>query len=194
MKTVFNSRILLAFAAVCASTSVARGQTSGRISFALDVQDDSIGGVISSVLRGALRSLGDVEVVTPAERPDFVLEGVVLCSPTCATWQSVSGAFRLYSRVTEDIVRMALQTSGIRAADTTVRRMAGVLSRAEFSRQSWVVTWGRQRYEAAAREFVGGIDSQCLEPLRMDRRLASANTAEARKELLDAIIRRKPTC
>jgi hypothetical protein len=155
-------------------------QSPARLRVSVQVEDDSIGGVISSGFRSAFRSLGDIDVVSAAENPDVVLEGVVLCVPECASnWSAVHLSLRLWAPVTRSLLVSDLAFAGIRAADSSVAKLSAILSGAQFTRNTWVATWGRSKYDAEARTLVATIDSRCLEEIRRIRRIQAMPEVKA---------------
>lgn len=160
-----------------------------------NIEDDSIGGAVSSVLRSSLRSLGDIDVVTSRENADFYLDGIAICNDACADWSAVNFAFRLYTRFTEESIRGSAGVYKLKLADSTVRRIVQVFDTAEQTHLTWVVKWGRARYEQAAREFIAEIDNRCLERTRIAQRLDATKAVEAREALVNALLDpRRPRC
>lgn len=155
------------------------------ISIAVEIQDST--NQLSSAFSSSLRQLGDVRVVGLSEQPDYVLSGVAMCNPNCASLTSYSVALRLYSpfnRLTADmLVRLALR--GTRPVSTQIRDSLRAqfwrsLSFYEVTLNTSVVYWGRrQRYEQAVREFVRDIDSRCFDGIRAMQRVAASDDTAA---------------
>ncbi|MGH7428005.1 MAG: hypothetical protein ACREJ4_06565 [Candidatus Methylomirabilaceae bacterium] len=150
-----------------------------RLKVSIDLDDST--GVLQSAFASAFRSLGDINVVTTEEDPDFVLEGVALCSPSCADPLSYSLALRFYSPFQYTVARSIAEAwippnAQRRSArlDSLTSLIWSRIEGAELTHQSWVVDWGRDRYEQEVRELVREIDSGCLERHRAQRRALSS--------------------
>lgn len=177
------SALVLATLFVCASMR-AHAQ---KLSISVNMTDSAAGGLFSSAFSNAFRSLGDVEVVSLFEKPALVLEGVVMCEPShCTNARSYSLSLRLYSpfsEATADFVAFLVTPSLPRAThqarlDSATALISMALSEYENSHMTWTATWGSNRYEQAVREFVGTINSQCLEKKRaFGRMMASRDTS-----------------
>jgi hypothetical protein len=186
----------------------ARSAGAQKIKVAVSVTDSSAGRVFQSAFSAAFRALGDIVVVTTAERPEYVLDGVVLCAPTCVNPASYAASIRFYSPILRDVA-VALAYRVLRsspamptgAARTSLMRRAAdsladsvmfpMLDGYELTHGSWVVTWGRQRYEQAVREFVGRIDADCFDKQRALLRLVAANYDTTALKAYDEFIRSK---
>jgi hypothetical protein len=155
-----------------------------RLKVAVDVDDST--GVLQSAFASAFRSLGDISVVTPEEDPDFVLDGVVLCDPSCTDALSYTLALRFSSpfhytaatSIAETWIPANAQRRTTRV-DSLAKLIWSRIEGAELTHQSWVLDWGRDRYEQEVRELVREIDTGCLERHRVLRRaLASGARAQ----------------
>ena len=179
-------------------------QVTTRLKVATDFTDST--GVVTSAFASALRSLGDVDVVTTREDPDLVIEAVVLClgSTGCTDPESYVLAIRLYepanlntamsvSLLVPSARRLSYEAALFRA-DTLGRRILPALKGLERSRMMWAARWGRLRYEEQAREMVRTIDSQCFEKLRQVRRAAQLISDSAETANLQAILSRHWLC
>jgi hypothetical protein len=171
------------FAAVSSSL---HAQQQERLRIAVAIDDDSIGGVLSSAFRGALRSLGDVDIVLSAEDPDWILEGSFLCTPGCIDVTEVSGSIRLIYPLSKTDVSRDLRTVGIRAPDSIVTKLAGMLARFQYTRAAWTVKWGKARFTEAPRAFVARLDAQCFEPHRVFTRIIAMPEGPVKHAATDA--------
>jgi len=61
------------------------------------------GRVFQSAFSAAFRALGDIVLVTRGEKPDYILDGVVLCSPSCDNVLSYSVSLRFYSPLSREV-------------------------------------------------------------------------------------------
>jgi hypothetical protein len=172
------------FLALALGLNAAQAQ---KIRVAVSVADTAVGGIFSSAFAAAFRALGDVEVVTKSEKPQYVLNGVVLCNPNCRNALSYSLALRLYSPFPDDLgLDLAGEIVPVEPAKTYPTRLDSALKAIherldsyENNHWIWVVSWGRTAYEQAVREFVGQIDAKCLETSRrMNRAVASRDSSQ----------------
>jgi hypothetical protein len=155
-----------------------------RIRVAISMTDSV--GVISSALSSALRGLGDIDVVTVGENPRLILAGVVMCNPqdSCRDATGYVVALRLYRPFTmntaETIVPLLPTGSGLQApADSVSRTLYRYLKNYTYEYSQWVLSWGRNRFESAARSFIAQIDTECLAALRAWDRVSVGPTSEA---------------
>ena len=163
--------------------SVSSRETSAQESPAhlrvvVSVEEPVTKGAIASAFRAALRGLGDVDVVTASEDPDFVLEAVFMCENEASDCRSNVGAIHVYSPLRESAVRDVTYLSGAKEPDSVVKKMASYFASYEYPRKLLTVVWGSQRYDDAARRFIGQLDSQCFERVRRYRRAATMPPAE----------------
>jgi hypothetical protein len=174
----------------------AHAQNSGvrRLTVAVAVEDDSIGGIISSAMRAAVRSLGDVDIVGAKESPDFVIEGIILCDGSCSRTPSVAASIQVWSVLTFDDLQHKLQWAGIVASDSATRILQQTLTSYRHERSSWVARWGRDRWEPAARQLVARIDSGCFEQLRTSLRILAMPLGEARNSAAKAFVEKQWNC
>jgi hypothetical protein len=153
--------------------SPARAQ---KLKVALDITDSTA--IFESSFASAFRLLGDIEVVTTEESPDYVLEGVVLCRPRCTDAISYALAVRWYEPVEYGTARRVSWQwlPGLGSERRSVQRDSlskliwDAIEGSEWNHMSWVLTWGRERYEQGVRELVREIDARCLERRRALRR------------------------
>ena len=150
------------------------------ITVAISITDST--GQFVSAFSAAFRGLGDVEVVSLAEHPQYALGGVVLCSPDCRQPSQFSVALRLYSpatpvtaRVWANIVAPVAGGSVQAVRDSVEDLLWGLLWRYERTHKQWVAIWGRGRYEQAMREFVRRIDYLCFDRVRALELVAAAD-------------------
>jgi hypothetical protein len=158
-----------------------------KIRVAVDMTDSAAAGVFSSAFSTAFRSLGDVEVVSVLEKPELVLQGVVLCtSSDCANTSWYALSLRLYSPYDPDVgwylaraLIPSLPNSTHQARlDSAAKVVNEMLADYEESHMTWTVHWSRVGYEQSVREFVGRIDARCLEKKRAFQRvMASSDTS-----------------
>jgi hypothetical protein len=144
------------------------------ITVGVDIDDSTK--QFSSAFAAALRQLGDIQVVPVTDRPDYVLEGVVMCSPDCERRTSYVVSLRFYSPVNRSSASSLANLALRRVMPTTQALRDSVeeaiwrrISFLESSHGSWVATWGRNRYEQAIREHVREIDASCFERVRAER-------------------------
>ena len=157
---------------------VVGAQDSIRV--AVEIADEETGGVFQSVFASAFRRLGDVVVVSRAERPDYVLAGVVLClAESCSGAESYAVALRLYQPANSSLARFIVDLvvdvvgahpsrSTIDSLYTTAREMHADY---EVTHMTWALRWGWARVEQGAQELVSEIDTQCLEKTRAAHRI-----------------------
>lgn len=133
-----------------------------RIKVAIAIDDSAARRVFQGAFVAAFRSLGDVDVITQAEGPDYILTGVVLCDPSaCENPTGYAASLRLYSPFSEFSARLLVMsvlriTPQIRRAALVDSLTGAVAQRLRFyeeTHQEWVVRWGRNRYEQAIREL-----------------------------------------
>src|SRR5260221_7748484 len=194
-------RLTVILSSLALSTGVSAAQSTARLRVATDFADST--GVVTSAFASALRSLGDVDVVTTKEDPDLVIEAVVLClgRTACVDPESYVLAIRLYepanlntamqiSLLVPSSRRLTYEEALFRA-DTLGRRILPALQGLQRSHMMWAARWGRLRYDDQARELVQTIDSQCFEKLRQARRAAQLSSDSAETATLQGILSRK---
>lgn len=172
----------------CLSTAeTASSQESFRIS--LEVTEDTPG-LFASAFGGALRSLGDVVVVGEEEDADYFLRAVVLCDQNeCKGSNSYSLSILFGRKLRARDLALALFSAARpesldqiqqRALYERALKQEEAISSKDFEVifRHTMVAWGRDRYQAAAREFVAEIDRVCLENDRAFNRLDQASSAE----------------
>ncbi len=182
----------ITLAVLLATAPVAEGQ---KFRVAVSMSDSAAEGVFGSAFSAAFRALGDVEVVSLREKPEFVLSGVVLCNISdCASAVSYSLSLRLYSPFSPAMgLRLAAALIPALPAETRATRLDSATSQVnslmasyELTRMSWSANWGRQRYEQAIVEFVRQVDSHCLEPQRVIRRAVAGASSGSGFGAIDA--------
>jgi hypothetical protein len=160
-----------------------------RIRVAVSIQDTLADRVFQGAFAAAFRSLGDVDVVTLAEQPQYVLSGVVLCDPSsCKNVLSYTAALRFWSPLGPSTARYIAMTAIPSTPQSTFAARADsvgtlviwpMLRGFEVTHETWVASWGRDRYEQAVRELVRQIDTDCLEQSRAWSRATAAGTDTA---------------
>lgn len=190
-------RYLIAWTLLTILPASAYGQAQ-RIRLAVSISDSATAGIFGSAFSSAFRSLGDVDVVGVTEKPQYVLDGVVMCEPKdCTAALSYDLSLRLYSPyeittgqyLAVSIVSPTPKATYRTRVDSAANTINLMLDGYERSHMTWTANWGRQRYEQAIREMVGRIDSQCLDKQRaLNRLFASQDTARfaAYKSLIDS--------
>jgi hypothetical protein len=170
-----------------------------RIKIAVDMTDST--GLFQSAFASAFRSLGDVELVTMREGPQYVLEGVVLCRDNCRDASAYVLALTLYEpmqRSTSEFLT-SLARRGQPPPRTTRSDSMGPNERVwrtlRWYRKpinSWVMYWGRDRYERAVLEKVREIDSECLDVARALERAGAAGIESEAWAAYEALSSQKP--
>jgi len=169
-----------------AVVAVPASAVAQRLQIAVTVGDSATGGIFTSRLAAAFRALGDIDVVSVGENPDYVLEGVVLCSPKpCDDAISYAIALRLYeplryttARFIADYALNPNSTRRTKVADSLTATIWELIQGYERTHMTWAATWGRKAYEQAIKEFVAEIDAKCLEKLRALRRLSLSHSQD----------------
>ncbi len=158
---------------------LARGTGLHAQQFRIAVNLIEHGAVVTSQLSAALRSLGDVVVVTTAEPHDYRLDGVVLCSPSderCETFAVALSLSELFNPVSGTQVLSVALSSPRRplshAQDSTLARTLSGLTR-DYGKSLglWVTLWPRATVTSSVSAFVSELDQNCLEWKRMERRM-----------------------
>ena len=156
------------------------------VSVGLEVTENT-GGVMESAFRSALRSFGDVTVVTAAERPRLLLRVVVLCRPEGDRCQQATGyavsvslaeplnRMDVVAAVTVAVGRLEPSTQ-LSASTRAVLTTALEQSTSGFERyvMAWAAIWGREVYRRGVDELLSQFDSRCLERIRLFRRQSEA--------------------
>ena len=171
------------------AASSLHAQVAAKIAVSID--DDSK--QFASAFSSAFRQLGDVQVVSVQEDPDYVLSGVVLCQPNCSSVATYSASLRLYKpfpRVGASSVlilaRSRYDTVMGAGRDSSENDVYEFLEGYEKTIDTWVAQWGRQRYEQSIRELVRSIDGRCFEPVRaFQRAVAQRDTSLIRRAATD---------
>lgn len=166
-------RAVFALAALACYPGILVAQ-SRRITVAVNVADSAADGIFQSALSSALRSLGDVDVVSLGEEADYLLHGAALCSnDSCNDALSYSLALVLAEPTSRaDAEMAAIQWIGgayattADARDSLTNIVWQVMKGRELVHMTWVVQWGRNRYEQATREFVRTLDAGCFDRIR----------------------------
>lgn len=145
----------------------------------VSVTEDT-GGIFRSAFAGALRSLGDVEVVETTNASNIDLHIVVLCvDVACQEARSFATSVRLSSKPTATEIWLRLYQADSARVRLLVPReglsswvfaLEPPFRDLEIVHASWVQLTGRQRIEEQVRELVARIDTQCLEKHRLNTR------------------------
>lgn len=177
---------------------------SQRIKVAVSIQDSATGRVFQGAFASAFRSLGDVDLVTLAERPRYVISGVVLCEPaSCQNPTYYTAALRFWSPMDESTGRLlALRATPRIPAATYMARADSLFTSVvwpmlvgyEETHTTWAAEWGRSRYEQSVRELVRLIDTDCFERTRAWNRAASTTDTAAIAAINRAIDARTWLC
>lgn len=185
------TRLTISFCLLAAASLPAQ-----RVKVAVSISDSAARGVLQGAFVAAIRSLGDVDVVTSAEEPHYVLSGVVLCDPSsCQNPVSYSASLRLYSPLSKLVARVVVasvlprtpQTGRLQRLDSLSQLAWRRLRFYEETHGEWVVAWGRERYEQAVREWVRRLDSQCFEKQRATERWAAEEDTTKAAAILNEI-------
>jgi len=178
------------------------GQTA-HLRVAVAITDSETNGLYTSAFSSAFRSLGDVDVVSLAESPQYVLEGVVVCLPDdCENAQSYTLSLRLYSpfdTAFAHVVALLLVTPLPEAtyqarADSAASVLSSAYVRYEETHETWSVAWGRLKYEQGVLSLVREIDAQCLDKARISNRLFATPHANSLQTLSSALAPKKWIC
>ena len=143
-----------------------------NLSVAVNLTDSAAGSVFQSGFAAGFRSLGDVDVVSLTDNPDYVLAGVAICQPAdCRDPLSYSLALRLYEPISIThaqtiAMRVVPREYLARNSDSVISKLYRAVRYYENSHMLWVVTWGRTRYEQSMRELVREIDAGCFDRIR----------------------------
>lgn len=144
------------------------------IRVAVAIQDSTVGGVISSTVRAALRNLGDVALVQPSERPRFIVKGLVLCGSSdgrCAQESFFTFTLRVVTPLTESILSAVVSAPQFTPTDSALWRMTGHLSEYVMEGPEWIARFGRGTYDSEIRTIVAELDAKCFEDERQMERL-----------------------
>ena len=179
-RAIFRQLTIGAF--VLATVGPASAQDSIRVAVAID---DRTGGLFQSAFASAFRRLGDVTVISHAERPDYVLAGVVLClggsCPEAAgyTGAGYTAALRFYEPATRSfgryIVDLVVERVGAHPprsiVDSLYKTVWEMYADYEQSHMNWVVRWGQTHIEQETQGLVSQIDTQCFDKIRAAHRI-----------------------
>lgn len=169
-KTIFPAAAL--FSVLFASPALA--QEPIRVAVAVS---EGTGGLVASAFRAALRSLGDVVVVSPSEAHDYYLAVNVVCSPEddCTRPSQYAIAAWLYEPLTAqqfvDVLAAPPLSVYLPATPEQIQYLQSFLTGAMRIRDGWTLVSGVQRYEQTVRNLVARWDSRCFEHHRRVRRL-----------------------
>lgn len=142
-------------------------------------------GLFSSEFASALRSLGDVVLVTTEEGRDFELNAVVICEPQdCRNAPSYLLSLGLSIPMTAmDFLLMVSTANSEMPEDSKLSPFQiSAISNAwhsgpyHFKHELgyWVNRWGVDVYQRGVREFIAELDTQCFEAHRLSGRHAEA--------------------
>lgn len=152
-----------------------QAEAQKRISIALVLTDST--NLFQSAFGAGFRGLGDVDVVTVEEHPDFVLTGVVLCVGGCSQADSYALSLRLYQPATEMAARYLSARLGSVRRPGTADSAAAVIRRQiegyERTLNTWAAHYYRRTYEDGVRELVRIIDTRCFEADRVMNRVVA---------------------
>jgi hypothetical protein len=172
------------------SFAAAHSVSGQHIKVAVVLGDSAAGGVFRGAFTSAFRTLANVEVVTLSEEPDYVLSGVVMCeAKSCEPTTAYQAALRFYSPMQRWVVHsiayyvpLTISRTPTAKRDSAEANLWTRLRFYEMTHQTWVVSWGSQRYEQAIRELVRKIDTECFERERMYSRYYAVllDTAKSR--------------
>jgi hypothetical protein len=175
--------VLITLATTVIVPSEARAQQQ-HIKVAVEITDTTR--QIPSAFAAAFRQLGDVDVVSRSEHPDYVLSGVSLCDPNCDRVGSYAISLRLYSPFSQvSIVVLTARISYLAkipwgpTRDSVRGILEQRLSYVQVSHGRWVATWGRNVYEQKIREFVREIDYGCFDRDRALKRAVASDDSTA---------------
>ena len=173
---------------VLATTLMAPRAIAQHIRVAVVFNDSAAQGRFQSGFSAAIRALGDIDVVSTSEEPDYVLAGTVICDPqSCDQALSYVLAVRLYRPMTRvDAVAVVsmlpLAPTGLQPGpwtDSAATVVQNTMAAYEIVYSMWVLQWGRNRYEEATHALVAQIDAQCFDKRRAFLRAQQANTPTA---------------
>jgi hypothetical protein len=149
------------------------------VTVAVDITDPT-GGSITGSLTGALQALGDVGVLSEAERPRYVLTGVVICQPDSDACEEATSYIMALALV-EPLNPVVLSDLAF-AADSSHRIPASA-----YSPEVWDLTAeymkvhrlsatnvGRGVYERAIQGFIASLNARCFEKARVLKRWSTA--------------------
>jgi hypothetical protein len=152
----------------------------------ISVHETGTRGVFQSGFAAALRALGDVDVMTPMEEADYVLEAVVLCSPNpCERATRYAVAIRVFEpahrSTAEFLAQLALHpksTVTVRdpATDSLTSSIWAAIKDRELTFTTRVAEWLRESYQQSLQELVAELDSRCFDKLRAFRRFLADRT------------------
>lgn len=149
------------------------------VTIAVDVTDPT-GGNIARSLTEALQAIGDVGVLLEAERPRYVLTGVVICQPNSEACDEATSYIMALALV-EPLNPVVLSDLAF-TADPSHR-----IPVAAYSPEVWDLTAeymkvhrlsatsvGRGVYARAIEGFIASLDSRCFEKARVLKRWSNA--------------------
>lgn len=150
------------------------------VSVAVEVTDPT-GGAVTAAFTAAFEALDQVRVVSEAERPRYILRGVVMCQPAseaCAEATGYTMALALVEPLNPVVLGELAQ-----AADSSYR----MPPQAAYNPGIWDLTEAYMRlhrlsttslratvFERALKEFVGSLDERCFEKTRLLARWTGA--------------------
>ena len=165
--------------------SIGQGQSPSappsRTRIAAVVTDSS--NRIASVLGGALRQLGDVDVVRMDEDPHYVFDVIALCLPSCRDLEQYAISFRVYKPLRWGTINAIAAVSLPRNLSRWRERvdsLQGIIEqllaprRYEDTFRTGVAVYSRSSYERFLKDLVHEVDYFCL-----DRDRAWARTTKS---------------
>jgi hypothetical protein len=166
--------VMLVGALILCDSSIVLAQ---RMKVAIVVSDDS--NLFQSGFASAFRQIGDVELVTTGEHPDWLFAAAVVCLPrgNCSSATSYAIAVTLMNPMRDPVASvrgMLLVSDSAKRYEAQIdavlrasgRSLSALLSQYVLLRKQAVVVWPRDAYQQHVREFVADIDSICLEETR----------------------------
>jgi hypothetical protein len=172
------ARASLVFALGAGTARVARGQAAAvpRSEVVLTVSERS-DPRLASAFASALGALPDVDVLSSAEDPDYVLRVVASCYPSddCRSAASYSVAVEVSEPLHAAAVDLPLQLVLKRNRLRLSRQVAGQVGRDlsaqlgdyEAHKALRVFNWGVDSLRSAVKDFVSRFNQECLERGRM---------------------------
>lgn len=149
--------------------------SSQAVTVAVGITDPT-GGIIEGSITAALQDLLDVGVIPEAERPRYVLRGVVLCQPDaedCGSATSFVLALALVEPLNPAVlVDLARDADPARPIQTDSAYRTEIWDRtAEYMKihRFSATTVGRGMQGQAIRAFVASLNSRCFEKARLLR-------------------------
>ena len=158
--------------ALCAYLSLPSSAFGQSTSVSVLVSEET-GGLFESRIRSALRALGDVEITSYRNSPDYRLTVMVMCMPdqdNCRTATRYGVSLQVSAPMSSGFLLLALSSSDSPIPDDlaweTLESAADYLQPFEYPLWAGVATFGRGVYQQSIDEWVAMIDAQCFEVRR----------------------------